>query len=110
MAGIAESPAQVAAGEQFLATLAHEICNAVGPIRNGMDLLQTEGIDEATSRWAQGVMRRQVGQLVWMVEGLRDASRLRRGMIQLHKEPTPLEDLVRAGIETAQPLIGRLRT
>ena len=73
---------QVTAGEQFLATLAHEICNAVGPIRSGMDLLQTEGIDEATSRWAQGLMQRQIGQLVWMVESLRDASRLRRGMIQ----------------------------
>ena len=77
----------------------------MGPIRNGVDLLQTEGIDEATSRWAQDAMRRQIGQLVWMVEGLRDASRLRRGMIQLHKEPTPLEDLVHAGIETAQPLL-----
>ena len=70
-----------------------------------MDLLQTEGIDEATSRWAQGLMRRQIGQLVWMAESLRDASRLRRGMIQLHKQPTPLEDLVRAGVETAQPLM-----
>ncbi len=105
MAGIAESPACVAVSEQFLATLAHEICNAVGPLRNGLDLLQIEGIDEATSRWAQGLMQRQIGQLVWMVESLRDASRLRRGMIRLHKEPTPLADLVRAGIETAQPLM-----
>ena len=105
MPSIAESPAYVAAGEQFLATLAHEICNAVGPIRNCVDLLQTEGVDEATSGWAQELMQRQIGQLVWMVESLRDASRLRRGMIQLHKEPTPLEDLVRAGVETAQPLI-----
>ena len=101
MAGSPELPA----GEQFLAILAHEICNAVGPIQSGMDLLQTEDIDEATSRWAQGLMRRQIGQLVWMVEGLRDTSRLRRGMIELHKEPTPLEDLAHAGIERAQPLI-----
>ena len=104
MAGIAESPAHVAAGEQFLATLAHEICNAVGPIRNGMDLLQTEGIDEATSRWAQGLMRRQIGQLVWMVEGLRDASRLRRGLIQLHKSLRRWKTWS-AGVEMAQPLI-----
>lgn len=68
MAGIADSPEHVPASEQFLATLAHEICNAVGPIRTGMDLLQTDGIDEATSRWAQGLMQRQIGQLVWMAE------------------------------------------
>ena len=105
MASSAEAPARVEAGEQFLATLAHEICNAVGPLRNGMDLLRTEGIDEATSAWAQGLMQRQIGQLVWMVESFRDASRLRRGLIQLHEEPAPLEDLVRAGIEMAQPLI-----
>jgi len=105
MTGIAESPARIAADEQFLATLVHEICNAVGPIRSGIDLLQTEGIDEATSRWAQGLMQRQIGQLVWMVESLRDVSRLRRGMIRFHQAPTPLEDLVRAGVEMAQPLM-----
>ncbi len=105
MAGIADSPEHVPASEQFLATLAHEICNAVGPIRTGMDLLQTDGIDEATSRWAQRLMQRQIGQLVWMAESLRDVSRLRRGMIQLHQEPAPLGDLVRAGVELAQPLM-----
>ena len=75
------------------------------PIRNCVDLLQTEGIDEATSRWAQGLMVRQVGQVVWLVESLRDASRLRRGMIHLDKQPTPLEEMVQAGTEMAQPLM-----
>ena len=94
-----------AADDHFLAVLAHEICNAVGPIRTGMELLDNKGIDAATSDWARGVVRRQVDQLVWMVQGIRDASRLRRGLIQLYPKPLLLDEIVRSGVEMAQPLI-----
>ena len=70
-----------------------------------MELLDNKGIDAATSDWARGVVRRQVDQLVWMVQGIRDASRLAARFIQLYPKPLLLDEIVRSGVEMAQPLI-----
>ena len=91
--------------DDFLAMLAHELRNPLAPIRSGLDLLDMEGVDAATSAWARGLMKQQIHHLVRLVDDLLDVSRIMRGKVQLRKERISLADAVQRGIETARPLI-----
>ncbi len=91
--------------DEFLAMLAHELRNPLAPIRSGLDLLGMEGVDAPTAAWARDMMKHQVQHLVRLVDDLLDVSRIMRGKVQVRKERLRLQDVIRRGLETAQPLI-----
>ncbi len=91
--------------DEFLAMLAHELRNPLAPIRNGLDLLEMEGVDAPTAAWARDMMKHQVQHLVRLVDDLLDVSRIMRGKVQVRKERLLLQEVIRHGLETAQPLI-----
>lgn len=91
--------------DEFLAMLAHELRNPLAPLRNSLALLATPNVDDATSQWVQGVMERQVDQLVRLVDDLLDVSRIIRGKVELRPEPVELSTVVSRAVETARPLI-----
>jgi PAS domain S-box-containing protein len=88
--------------DEFLATLAHELRNPLAPLRNVSEILRLEAQTE-TSRHATGVMERQIGQLVRLIDDLMDVSRITRGQLTLRKERVDLRSIIESAVETAQP-------
>jgi PAS domain S-box-containing protein len=91
--------------DEFLATLAHELRNPLAPIRNSIQILKLEGVDEETTQHAREVIDRQVQHLVRLVDDLLDVSRVMRGKVDLRKERVDLGTVVARGVEIAKALI-----
>src|SRR5262249_31113075 len=64
---------------EFLAMLAHELRNPLAPVRNALQILKMSGADRFTAEQARGLMERQVGHLVRLVDDLLDVSRIMQG-------------------------------
>ncbi len=96
--------------DEFLAMLAHELRNPLAPIRNALHLLRLEprGLPPPVSD-NLGIIERQVGHLVRLVDDLLDVSRISEGKIQLQKEPTDLAAVVTRALESSGPLIAARR-
>jgi signal transduction histidine kinase/ActR/RegA family two-component response regulator len=90
--------------DEFLATLAHELRNPLAPVRNSLHILRLAA-DDATVARVRAVMERQVDHLVRLVDDLMEVSRITRGKIELRRERTDLARVLRAALETSQPLI-----
>lgn len=89
---------------EFLAMLAHEMRNPLGPIRNALQIMRwTDGHDEVTQA-AIAVMERQVAQMVRLVDDLLDVNRISRGKIELRSEPVDLATIVQQAVEIARPV------
>lgn len=91
--------------DEFLATLAHELRNPLAPLSNGLHLLKLAGDDPELIEESRGMMERQIGQMVRLIDDLLDLSRISRGKVVLRKERAELMAIVRQAIETARPVI-----
>ena len=92
--------------DEFLATLAHELRNPLGPIRNAVELLRHLGNDATQQQeQARHTIIRQTNHLVRLVDDLLDVSRINQGKITLRREPTELSAFVGTALETAQPIM-----
>ncbi|WP_437899610.1 PAS domain S-box protein [Sorangium sp. So ce124] len=85
--------------DAFLAMLAHELRNPLGPIRHAVEILRSTGMEQPSLRRACGVIERQVAHMARLVDDLLDVSRVARGRIQLRKERCDLSRLVRQTAE-----------
>ena len=90
--------------DEFLAVLSHELRNPLAPIHNAVALLK-EVKDEATRRTACEIIERQVAQMMRLVDGLLDLTRISRGEIEMRKSNTDLATIVRTAVESSRPLI-----
>jgi signal transduction histidine kinase len=90
---------------EFLATLAHELRNPLAPIRTGLDLLRMAPSDPQAVERVHGMMDRQLGHLIHLVDDLLDIARITRGKIELKKEPVLLRTIVATAVETSTALI-----
>jgi two-component system CheB/CheR fusion protein len=91
--------------DRFLATLAHELRNPLGAIRNGLALVRRAGSDSAAARRAYQIVERQAGSLTRLVDDLVDVERLRHGQIRLQKSRIELRSVIDAAVEMSQPRI-----
>jgi signal transduction histidine kinase len=91
--------------DAFLATLAHELRNPLAPLRNGFHILRLAGGDQATAGQVLGMMERQLGQMVHLIDDLLDVSRITRGKLRLRRERVDLAAVVQAAVEASRPLI-----
>jgi two-component system, sensor histidine kinase len=90
----------------FLATLAHELRNPLGPIRNSIKLLKT--LDTTLKPKEQELLEiisRQTDQMVKLVDDLLDVSRISQGKISLDIETLKVSDFVAAAAEGSSNLI-----
>ncbi len=92
--------------DEFLAMLAHELRNPLAPLRNALYLLEADKQRQWTAVDAVlPTMRRQIDQLVRMVDDLLDAARISQNKIMVEKTVVDLKPILRAAVETVQPLI-----
>jgi PAS domain S-box-containing protein len=91
--------------DEFLATLAHELRNPLAPICNAVEALRLPPEAAPDVRWASGVLDRQVGLLVRLVDDLLEISRIGQGKVKLHREVVELAAIVADAVETSGPLI-----
>ena len=85
--------------DEFLAMLAHELRNPLAPIRTGLELIRRGGDTVVAVERVRGMMERQVGHMVRLIDDLLDVSRITSGKIVLQREPTSLASLVRSAVE-----------
>lgn len=90
--------------DQFLATLAHELRNPLAALRQASDMLRRPGAEERSELIA-GVVERQSGHMLRLVDDLLDLTRIRRGTITLRRQPTDLAGVAVRAIEISRPLM-----
>jgi len=85
--------------DEFLAILAHELRNPLGPLRSGLDLLLRRKDSEPVIARTLGTMNRQLHHMVRLIDDLLDISRVSRGLLELKKAPVDLGEVVAATVE-----------
>jgi CheY-like chemotaxis protein/nitrogen-specific signal transduction histidine kinase len=91
--------------DEFLATLAHELRNPLGPIRNSLHLLRLSDDLNPSLEPVREIMERQVNHMVRLIDDLLDVSRISRGKIELRKETVELATVIDTAVETARTAI-----
>lgn len=91
--------------DEFLATLAHELRNPLAPISNALHIMRMPNVPRNVMEMSEGIMERQLAQMVRLVDDLMDVSRISRGKINLQKEKIVLADVINSALETASSLI-----
>ena len=84
--------------DQFLAMLAHELRNPLGPVLNATHLLGTPGLKEDMAARAREILDRQVRHMARLLDDLLDVSRITRGKIELLRETVDMAALVREAV------------
>jgi len=92
---------------EFLALLAHELRNPLGPIRHAVKILRAREPNRDELNWATSIIDRQTEHMVRLVEDLLDVARISRGTIELRREHVDVATVLKATVEANNPLIER---
>ncbi len=96
----AEAEAADRAKDEFLALLGHELRNPLAPALTAVHLMKQRG----ESSRERDIIERQIRHMARLVDDLLDVSRLRRGAIELRKEPFDMTDAVNRAVEMTSPI------
>lgn len=91
--------------DEFLAILAHELRNPLGPIRNAVEVMRRPNLPEATLSWARSVIDRQVDHLSRLVNDLLDVSRIVQGKFLLQESLLDPALVIERAVEASRPRI-----
>ncbi len=92
--------------DEFIATLAHELRNPLGPIRNAIEIMRQVAPPELKPlSAAYGVVSRQVNHMAHLINDLLDVARISHGKIALKMTQIGVNDIVDAALETSMPFI-----
>ena len=94
---------------EFLALLAHELRNPLGPIRHAVKILRARAPSPDELQWATSIIDRQTEHMTRLVEDLLDVSRITRGTIELRRERVDLATIIKAAVEASSALLERNR-
>ncbi len=90
----------------FLATLAHELRNPLGPIRTAVELLcRLDPEVPPRQDQARKTILRHTGHLVRLVEDLLDVARISRGKITLHQERVEAKSFIDSACESVAHIV-----
>ena len=90
--------------DEFLAVLAHELRNPLAALHSAFTAARRIGAGADAAR-LNGVIERQMGHLIRLVDDLLDISRITTGNFRLEKTRVDLAAAIRQAIETAAPSI-----
>lgn len=102
-----EAEAANRAKDEFLAILGHELRNPLAPILTALHLMKESAPDSLVRE--RGVIERQAGHLMRLVDDLLDLSRITRGVVRLDAQRVALADVMNSALEVVSPLIDRAR-
>ncbi|MEX0937231.1 MAG: PAS domain S-box protein [Pirellulales bacterium] len=88
--------------DEFLAMLAHELRNPLGPIQSGLEVL---ALDEDDDNETVRIMREQLAHVVRLVDDLLDVSRIMRGKTELRKSSVDLVSVVQQASDAVRWMI-----
>jgi PAS domain S-box-containing protein len=91
--------------DAFLAVLAHELRNPLAPIRTALDILRDDTPQSTVAQQMHGMMLRQVGHMVHLIDDLLDMSRITQGKIALRKRDVSIKKIVEDALDTVQPVL-----
>jgi PAS domain S-box-containing protein len=92
--------------DEFLAMLAHELRNPLGPILNAAELLERlQPGDEHIAPETCKIIARQAKHMKRLLDDLLDASRVSRGKIELQKQRLDLNALLGQAVEVSRPIM-----
>ena len=89
--------------DEFLATLSHELRTPLNAIVGWVQLLRTGRMNEAQIGKAIDVIDRNSRAQNQLIDDLLDVSRIIRGTMQLELEPTNLNEVLIASLDTIRP-------
>lgn len=92
---------------EFIALLAHELRNPLGPIRHAVKILRARAPSPEELAWATSIIDRQAEHMSRLVEDLLDVSRITRGRIQLRRERLDVTAILKGAVEASAALIER---
>ena len=90
--------------DRFLAMLAHELRSPLAALSQVARLLRIPALEDRRD-WAAGIVERQTGDMLRLVEDLLDVARVRQGKIKLHREPTDLVRVAVRAVESTRAII-----
>ncbi len=88
----------------FLAMLAHELRNPLGPIRNAAALFEALAPGDARVSQARAMIERQTTHMARLVDDLLDVARITTGAVQLHGRLVELDELVDDAVQQMRPV------
>jgi signal transduction histidine kinase/ActR/RegA family two-component response regulator len=91
--------------DEFLAMLAHELRNPLGPIRNAVEVLARLDSGQPVPRPTLDIIRRQVHHMVRLLDDLLDVSRLTQGKVTLQRRPTDVAEFINQAIEATDDIV-----
>jgi signal transduction histidine kinase len=105
----AAAEAENRAKDEFLAMLAHELCNPLTAVRIAMQTIRGQAERDPIVQRARDVVERHVKHLTRLLDDLLDVSRLTRGKIEPRKETVTLQMIVAEALETTRGFIDARR-
>ena len=90
---------------EFLALLAHELRNPLGPIRHAAKILRARTPRPDELEWATSIIDRQTEHMTRLVDDLLDVARMSRGTIALRRERVDIATVLEAAVEASSTLI-----
>ena len=94
---------------EFIAMLAHELRNPLGPIRNAVQLMQRLPAADPVQDEMRDTIERQSSHLLRIVDDMLDIARITRGSLTLERGVIDLALAVRSAVEIATPGIERAK-
>ena len=91
--------------DEFLAMLAHELRNPLGPILNAFEVIRIGGLSDDEVANIRQVAERQARHLARLVDDLLDVSRITTAKIQLRREPVDLVAVIGRVVEQVRPTV-----
>jgi PAS domain S-box-containing protein len=95
----------VQAREHFIAVMSHELRNPLTAMSTGLELLRQGVQKPAAVEKTQEMMRRQMNQMVRLLDDLLDISRIATGKLELRRQRVELASVLRDAVESSRPLI-----
>jgi PAS domain S-box-containing protein len=87
---------------EFVAILAHELRNPLGPIRNAAHFLKLKGPEDPELRLPIEMIERQTEQLARLLDDLLDVSRISRGALEMRRERLAFSGVVDDSVNACQ--------
>ena len=97
----------LAAKDECIAIVAHELRNALGPIGMAADLLNMPGAPAYASERARDIIKRQLEHMTRLIDDLLDGARISQGKMDVRLATIDLSAVLRQTMEVVDEQVGK---